>query len=307
MKPLIVIVGPTAVGKTAISLQVAARYGGEVVSADSRQVYRGMDIGTAKVTADERGDIPHHLVDIRLPDQTITLGEYQALAYVAIDDIHSRGRLPLLVGGTGQYVKAVVEGWQIPKVPPQPELRAELEALAAREGKEAVYARLLAIDPGSAGSIDWRNLRRVIRAIEVTEVSGRPFSELQVKTPPPYSLHQIGLTRPRELLYARADARIEQVFAEGFVLEVERLLAAGYSADLSSFSSLGYREVAAYLAGEHSLEQAKLLLRRHTRQFIRRQYNWFRLTDPDITWFDLEATAHNDVFEWLHRALHNEE
>ncbi len=307
VKPLIVIVGPSAVGKTTISLQIAARYGGEVVSADSRQVYRSMDVGTAKVTDGERADIPHHLIDIRLPDQTITLGEYQALAYAAIDDIHSRGRLPLLVGGTGQYVKAVVEGWRIPKVPPQPKLRAELQALAEREGKEAVYARLLTIDPGSAGSIDWRNLRRVIRAIEVTEVSGRPFSELQVKTPPPYSLHQIGLTRPRELLYARADARIGQMFAEDFIVEVERLLAAGYSADLPSFSSLGYREVAAYLAGEHSLEQAKLLLRRHTRQFIRRQYSWFRLTDPNITWFDLEKRTPEIEFDWLDKALWNED
>jgi len=299
VKFLIVIVGPTAVGKTAVSLELARALGGEVVSADSRQVYRGMDIGTAKSTAAEQALVPHNLLDIRNPGESISLGEYQKLAYAAIDDILGRGRLPLLVGGTGQYVRAVVEGWQIPEVPPQVELRSLLEEQAQRQGKEAVFARLQELDPLSAERIDWRNLRRVIRAIEVTTVLGRPFSELQTKTPPPYSLVQIGLTRPRDLLYQRADARIEQMFAAGFVVEVERLLAAGYTPDLPSFSSLGYREVAGYLAGEHDLEEAKMLLRRHTRQFIRRQYNWFRLTDPNITWFDLEEQTAGDVMAFL--------
>jgi tRNA dimethylallyltransferase len=178
-----------------------------------------------------------------------------------------------------------------------------LEEQAQREGKEAVFARLQELDPLSAERIDWRNLRRVIRAIEVTTVLGRPFSELQTKSPPPYSLVQIGLTRPRDLLYQRADARIEQMFAAGFVEEVARLLAAGYTPALPSFSSLGYREVAGYLAGEHDLEEAKILLRRHTRQFIRRQYNWFRPTDPNITWFDLEEQTAGDVLAFLGRIV----
>ena len=294
---VLVLVGPTAVGKTATSLLLARELGGEIVSADSRQVYRGMDIGTAKVTPEERGDIPHHLIDIRAPDETISLGEYKELADAIIADILARGRLPMLVGGTGQYVRAVVEGWQIPRVPPQPDLRRELEELAAREGKEAVFARLQALDPASAQTIDYRNLRRVIRAIEVTLVAGRPFSELQTKQPPPWRMVQIGLTRPRERLYTRADARIEAMLAAGWVDEVRRLLAQGYTPDLPSFASLGYREVAAYLAGDISLEEAKTRIRRATRAFIRRQYNWFRLTDPRIHWFDLEEVGPEAVLE----------
>jgi len=303
VNPLIVIVGPTAVGKTAISLDLAQKLGGEVVSADSRQVYRGMDIGTAKATPAEQMLVLQHLLDIRNLDETLSLGEYQKLAYAIIDDIHGREQLPFLVGGTGQYVRAVVEGWQVPEVPPQVELRSALEEQAQRQGKEAVFARLQELDPFSAERIDWRNLRRVIRAIEVTTVLGRPFSELQTKSPPPYSLVQIGLTRPRELLYQRADARIEQMFTDGFVQEVEQLLAADYIPDLPSFSSLGYREIAGYLAGQYDLEEAKILLRRHTRQFIRRQYNWFRLSDPSITWFDLEEQTAGDVLTFFGKAV----
>lgn len=293
--PLLVIIGPTAVGKTELSLRLAAALGGEIVSADSRQVYRGMDIGTAKPTLAERQLIPHHLIDIKEPGETISLGEYQKLAAQAMAQIHGRGRLPMLVGGTGQYVRAVVEGWQTPELPPQPGLRAELEAQAEREGKEAVFARLAALDPASAARIDPRNLRRVIRALEVTLTLGRPFSQAQSKAPPPYRILQIGLTRPRPALYARADARIEAMIAAGFVEEVGRLLAAGFGPDLPSFSSLGYRELAAHLAGEMSLDEAIILLRRHTREFIRRQYNWFSLSDPAIAWFDLETRTPDEV------------
>ena len=292
---VLALVGPTAVGKTATSLLLARELHGEIVSADSRQVYRGMDIGTAKITPEEQGDIPHHLIDIRNPDETISLGEYKELADAAIADILARGRLPMLVGGTGQYVRAVLEGWQIPRVPPQPELRRELEELAERAGKEAVFARLQELDPVSTQIIDYRNLRRVIRAIEVTLVAGRPFSELQTKQPPPWRIVQIGLTRPREALYARADARIEAMFDAGWVEEVQRLLARGYTPDLPSFGSLGYREVAAYLAGEYDLEEAKARIRKATRNFIRRQYNWFRLSNPDIHWFDLEEVGPEEV------------
>ena len=300
---VLVLAGPTAVGKTATSLLLARELGGEIVSADSRQVYRGMDIGTAKVTPAERAEIPHHLIDIRNPDETISLGEYKVLADAVIAGILARGRLPMLVGGTGQYVRAVVEGWQIPRVPPQPELRQELEELAAREGKEAVFARLRELDPASALVIDYRNLRRVIRAIEVTMVAGRPFSELQTKQPPPWRIVQIGLTRPREALYARADARIEAMFAAGWVEEVRALLARGYTPDLPSFASLGYREVVAYLAGDYDLAEAKRLIRRATRAFIRRQYNWFRLSNPAIHWFDLAEVGPEDVLTWGEQAI----
>ncbi len=291
VKPLLILVGPTAVGKTEVSLRLAQALDGEVVSADSRQVYRGMDIGTAKPSPAELAAVPHHLIDIKSPGEVISLGEYKQLAEACIADIQGRGRLPLLVGGTGQYVRAVVQGWTVPEVPPQPDLRAELAELAERAGKDALFARLQALDPASAARIDPRNLRRVIRAIEVTLVSGRPFSAWQTHVPPPFTPIQIGLTRPREQLYARADARIEGMFAAGFVAEVEKLLAAGYGPDSPGFSSLGYREVAAYLAGEHDLETAQLLIRRRTREFIRRQYNWFRLDDPAINWFDLAESV----------------
>ena len=303
---VLAIVGPTAVGKTAISLQLAHALHGEVVSADSRQVYRGMDIGTAKVSEKERQAILHHLIDIRDPDETISLGEYKRLAEIAIEDIIKRGRVPLLVGGTGQYIRAVIEGWQIPNVPPQPELRKQLEALAAQEGKEAVFARLRKIDSVSAQNIDYRNLRRVIRAIEVTITAGKPFSELQTKKTPPWRILQIGLTRPRERLYARVDARIEAMFAAGWIEEVQALLAQGYTPDLPSFGSLGYREVASHLQGQYDLEETKALIRRATRNFIRRQYNWFRLSDPNIQWFDLDEVDAEVVVNWAKRAIQSQ-
>jgi len=295
---VVTIVGPTAVGKTAASLLLARELHGEIISTDSRQVYRGMDIGTAKIMPQVMAGVPHYLIDIRQPDESISLGEYKKLADAAIADILARGRLPMLVGGTGQYVRAVIEGWQIPEVAPQPGLRRELEELAQRKGKESVFARLQELDAASSRTIDYRNLRRVIRAIEVTMVTGRPFSELQTKQPPPWRIIQIGLTRPRAALYARADARIEAMFAAGWVDEVARLLDQGYSPDLPSFASLGYREVAAYLAGEIDLDAAKMLIRRATRVFIRRQYNWFRLSNPDIHWFDLEEVGPEDVLAW---------
>ena len=296
---MLALVGPTAVGKTNTSLLIAQALNGEIISADSRQVYRGMDIGTAKIKPEEMLDIPHHLIDIRAPDETITLGEYKTLADTAINDVFTRERLPMLVGGTGQYVRAVIEGWQIPQVPPQPDLRQELEQLAQQEGKEALFARLRELDPASAATIDYRNQRRVIRAIEVTVVTGRPFSELQTKKPPPWHILQIGLTRPRQELYARVDARIEKMFAEGWVDEVRGLLAQGYTPDLPSFGSLGYREIAAYLSGEHDLAEAKSRIRRATRNFIRRQYNWFRLSNPSIHWFDLSETTPDAVLSQI--------
>jgi tRNA dimethylallyltransferase len=300
---LLTLVGPTAVGKTETSLLLARALNAEIISADSRQVYRGMDIGTAKIQPHEMAGVPHHLLDIRQPHETMTLGEYKVLAETAIQSIMARQRLPMLVGGTGQYVRAVIEGWQIPKVPPQPQLRARLQALANDGGKEAVFEQLKRLDPASAESIDYRNLRRVIRAIEVSTVAGRPFSELQTKRPPSWRIVQMGLTRPRAALYARADARIDAMFAAGWPEEVQALLARGYTPELSSFGSLGYREVAAYLAGEYDQEEAKTRIRRATRNFIRRQYNWFRLSNPAIHWFDLEETHPRQILDWLSQYL----
>lgn len=296
LPPLIVIVGPTAVGKTESSLRLAARFGGEIISADSRQFYRGMDIGTAKATPAERAAIPHFLIDVCDPAETLTLAEFQEQAYARMAEISARGHIPFLVGGTGLYVRAVVEGYGIPRVPPDEALRDELFALAEREGHEALHARLAAVDPEAAESIDARNVRRVVRALEVFEKSGTPISVLQRKQPPPYRILQIGLTRERERLYERVDRRIEAMLDAGLVAEVEGLLASGVPADCEAMSGLGYRETVAYLAGEVPDEEALAReIGRNTRRFIRAQGNWFRPGDPDIHWFDLDEQPYEAI------------
>lgn len=309
---VVAVVGPTAVGKTAVSLRLAELFDAEIVSADSRLVYRGLDIGTAKPTPEERARVRHHLVDILDPDETLGLAQYQALAYAAIDDIHARGKLPLLVGGAGQYVRAALEGWRVPQTPPNPALRALLTAAMEQRqgGKGAGEQRrgmippaavpdpwlwLLALDPKAAEWIDPRNVRRVVRALEVTLTTGRPFSELRQRRPPPYDVLQIGLTLPRDVLYARADARIDAMIAAGWPDEVRRLLAQGYDLSLPSMSSLGYREMARYVLGEIDLGEAVRLIRQATRRFIRHQANWFRPSDPRIHWFDVREDRLGDI------------
>lgn len=283
-RPLLVLVGPTAVGKTALSLRLARQFGGEIVSADSRLFYRGLDIGTAKPSPAERAAVPHHLIDLCEPDETLSLGEYQRLAYRTIDAILARGRLPILAGGTGQYVSAVVEGWGIPEVAPQPALRAALEGLA--EGEPARW--LAALDPVAAQRIEPRNRRRVIRALEVTLMTGRPISELQRKHPPAYDIRTIGLWRERRSLYERIDTRVDEMMAAGLLDEVRRLYDMGYDRDLPSMSGLGYRQLLAHLVGEMSLDEAVERIKFETHRFARQQATWFRRDDPRITWFDLD-------------------
>lgn len=295
LRPLLALVGPTAVGKTALSLELADALGGEVVSADSRQIYRYLDIGTAKPTLAERARAPHHLIDIVDPDQPLTLAEYQRLAYAAIAEIHARGRLPLLVGGTGLYVRAVLEGLQIPAVPPDAALRTRLEEEAAAAGAPALHARLAAIDPTAAARIDPRNVRRVMRALEVCLVTGRPLSAQQGAAPPPYRILRIGLTRPRPQLYARINARVDAMIAAGLVDEVRDLLARGYSPHLPALSGLGYRQIIRHLAGELSLEEAIQEIKRKTRRFVHQQQTWFHPDDPRIHWCDLSTTSHAQV------------
>jgi len=293
--PLVAIVGPTAVGKTRLSLRLAQEFDGEIVSADSRQVYRGMDIGTAKPTLDERHRLPHHLIDVVAPDETFTLAQYQELAYEAIANGLGRGRLPFLVGGTGLYVKAVVEGWGIPRVPPNEELRAELYRQAEIEGEEALHTRLREVDPAAAGRIDPRNVRRVVRALEVCLETGQPISELQRKKPPSYCILQIGLTMERPELYRRVDERVDRMIEGGLVEEVRELVERGYGYDLPSMSGLGYQQISMYLRGQVSLAEAIQLVKRHTRRFVRHQYNWFRLGDAAIRWFDVLTDAYGEI------------
>ena len=286
---LLVLVGPTAVGKTALSLHLAGRFDGEIVSADSRLFYRGMDIGTAKPSRAEQDRVPHHLIDICDPADTLTLGEYQRLAYRTVDVVLARGRLPLLVGGTGQYVTAVVEGWGIPKVAPQPALR---DALAALGGPE--LARwLAALDPESAARIDPRNVRRVVRALEVTLVTGTPISVLQRKTPPPYDMLLLGLQRARDDLYARIDARVDAMLAAGLLDEVQRLAARGYGRGVPAMSGLGYRQLLDHLDGALTLDEAVARIKFETHRFARQQATWFRSDDPRIQWLD---AAQPDLF-----------
>lgn len=300
MQKLLVLLGQTAVGKTALSLKLATEFKGEIISADSRLFYRGMDIGTAKPSAAEQALVPHHLIDVCDPDETLSLGAYQRLAYATIDQVLANGRLPILVGGTAQYVNAVVEGWGIPEVPPQRKLRKALTAL----GGEELARWLVVLDPAAAQKLDPRNVRRVTRALEVTLVAGVPISTLQDKTPPPYDICVIGLRRERAVLYERIDARIDRMMADGLLDELIALRAAGYGRTLSSMSGLGYRQLWAYLEGEMSLAEAVERIKFETHRFARHQATWFRKEEPPVHWFDMdEAGVETAVFDFVKKWL----
>jgi tRNA dimethylallyltransferase len=289
---LVALVGPTAVGKTSLALALAELLPVEVVSADSRTVYRWMDIGTAKPTPEERRRLPHHLIDVVDPDESYSLALYQEQAFQAIARIRRRGRLPLLVGGAGLYVSAVCDGLSLPDVPPDAEYRQALEGRARAEGWQVLQCELAQVDPKSASRIDPKNVRRVIRALEVFRATGRPFSEWQrPSAAPPLRSLQIGLRLDRPALYARIDARIDAWMADGFVEEVRALLARGYAPTLPAMSSLGYREVAQYLDGAIDLPTAATRFKQATHQYAKRQMTWFGAR-PAIHWLDAaEATA----------------
>jgi tRNA dimethylallyltransferase len=301
--PLLVILGPTAIGKTRLALTIARALDGEIVGADSRQVYRYMDIGTAKPTPAELTALPHHLIDFADPGYNLTLADYQQRAITAIDSIHARGRLPLLVGGTGQYISAVTEGWTVPEIAPNAALRAELEAEAERVGPAAFHARLMTVDPEAAARIHPNNVRRVIRALEVYLETGQPISELQRKQPPPYRILELGLEMERQALVARADVRVDQMMAAGFLDEVAGLLAMGYDRRLPSMSGLGYAQLAAHLIDGRPLADAVQDTKTATHSYIRRQITWFRGHDRGILWHNVEQISGEDligvVARWL--------
>ena len=303
--PLILIVGPTAVGKTELAIQIAERLNGEIVSADSRLFYRGMDIGTAKPTQEEQARVPHHLIDIADPDEIWSLAVFQQKARDAIADIHTRNKIPFLVGGTGQYIRAVTEGWTPPEVRPDERLRAELERMKNEKGIYWLYEKLSLLDPVAAEKIDARNYRRTIRALEVILTTGKPFSAQRGQSESPYRLITIGLTRPRTQLYERVDQRIEMMFANGFLDEVKRLVEQGYSPSLPSMSAIGYRECIRVINGELSEEQAKAEIRRATRVFVRRQANWFKESDPNIRWFRVEEGIVDETEVYIRSAIAN--
>ncbi|MBI5945151.1 MAG: tRNA (adenosine(37)-N6)-dimethylallyltransferase MiaA [Chloroflexi bacterium] len=305
--PLILIVGPTAVGKTELAIQLAEKLNGEIISADSRLFYRGMDIGTAKPSLEERARVPHYLIDIVNPDETLSLAVFQEKAKEIIADIHARGKLPFLVGGTGQYVRAVTQGWTPPEVEANERLRGELEKISSREerGPEWLHAELHRLDPESAAKIDARNVRRTIRALEVILTTGRKFSEQRGQAESPYRLITIGLTRPRPELYQRVDERIELMFANGFVDEVRGLLDAprSYSPSLPSMSAIGYRECVGVVKGLLTEEQAKAEMRRVTRIFVRRQANWFKESDPNIMWFQVKSGVIDEIEKTIRQLI----
>lgn len=301
--PVAVIVGPTAVGKTETSIHAARALGGEIVSADSRLFYRGMDIGTAKPTPAEMDGVPHHLINVADPHETWSLAMFQQAAQQAIAGIHARGRLPIIVGGTGQYVRAVTHGWTPPPAPPNDALRRALENLAAQHNPYWLHEKLNLLDPPAAAAIDPRNLRRTIRALEVIFSTGRRFSDQRSQAQSPYHLITLGLTRPRPELYARIDARIEKMFADGLLDEVRRLQAQGCTPDLPAMSAIGYRECAAVLNNEMTPDEAKTQMKRLTRIFVRRQANWFKETDPDIRWFAMPEQSPEQITAWLRAAV----
>jgi tRNA dimethylallyltransferase len=284
---LIAIVGPTATGKTALGARLAHALGGEIVSADSRQVYRHMDVGTAKPTPEERALARHWLVDAVAPDEAFSLGQYLDLAGAALADIWSRGAPAFLVGGSGQYVWALLEGWQVPRVPPDGDMRRRLEERAAREGPEALHSKLAALEPDVALKIDPRNVRRVVRALEVRYRTGQPLSACRARTPPVCDTIILGLDCPQGELYGRIDARVDAMVVSGLVAEVEGLLTRGYDRSLPAMSGIGYRQVCQYLSGEMGLVEAVARIKTETHRLARMQRNWFRRTDARIHWFDV--------------------
>lgn len=292
---LVVIVGPTAVGKTETALRLAEQFEGEIVSADSRLFYRGMDIGTAKPTLEERQRVPHHLIDVAEPDEVWSLGVFKTAAKQVIAEIHARKRLPFLVGGTGQYITALIEDWTVPPQQPDTRLREVLERWARQIGKESFHQKLAIIDPPAAEKIDPRNVRRTVRAMEVIFKTGIRFSEQRGKGKSPYRVLKIGLRRPRVELYERIDQRIDQMLAAGLVEEVQRLLERGFDPHAPAFSAIGYREIMLFLQGKISLEEAVQLMRKNTRQFVRRQANWFKESDPQIHWFDMNENTTREI------------
>ncbi len=299
MRRLVAVVGPTAAGKSALAITLAQRFGGEIVNSDSRQIYRGMDIGTAKPSLDDRALVPHHLYDIADPAERYSLGLYRGQASAALEEVWSRNGVAWLVGGTGQYVWALLEAWQIPEVSPQPALRAELQEVATREGVDALHAQLRAVDPEAADRIDAKNVRRVVRAIEVERVTGRPISAWQTKGVPDFEFRVLGVDRePADLIW-RINRRVEAMFDTGLVAETRSLLEGGVAADASALSSIGYSEAVREIQGEISREKAIELTKRATKRLSRRQRQWFRRQDPRITWSAELDTAEESLAEFV--------
>jgi tRNA dimethylallyltransferase len=301
---VVVVAGPTAVGKTALGIALAEEFGGEVVNADSRYFYQGFDIGVAKPDLIERRGIPHHLIDILPPDADMTLARYQDLALKTIREVLNRSKLPILVGGTPLYINAVVEGWNIPRVPPNPALRTALEAEAGTRGVETLAKRLREVDPVAAERCG-NNLRRIIRALEIYEETGIPMSTQESKGPPPFEALELGLTMPRDALYRAVDDRVRSQIERGLVAEVRSLLDRGVPDSAPAMSSLGYRQLLPYIRGESSLEQAVERIRHDTHRYVRHQETWLR-RNARLIWLDVRSPQWMTVARSRARAFLND-
>jgi len=294
-RKVLIIVGPTGVGKTALALEIAKTINSEIISTDSRLLYRGMDIGTAKPSPDELRLVKHHLIDVAEPDDPWSLSRFFQAVFETTDQLLEKGILPILVGGTGQYFRSLVEGWEIPEIEPNPELRQTLERWGNEIGPLELHRKLALLDPKSGELIQHQNIRRTIRALEVIFSTGKRFSDLRKKTKPNYDFKVIGLSRPREELYKIIDERSDEMFTKGFVKEVENLTKKEYSKDLPAMSAIGYHEILRYLAGEITLEEAKVVMKRKTRLFVRRQSNWFNRDNPLIEWYTIPPDPKDSV------------
>lgn len=302
---LVVLLGPTAVGKTRLSIELAKAFSCEIISGDSMQVYRGMDIGTAKITQDEMQGVPHHLIDVLEPDEPFSVAMFQDWCRSLVPDIQSRGHLPFIVGGTGLYIESVCYGFQFTEASADEEFRAKQQVIFEEEGPEVLHAKLAEVDPKSAARLHPNDMRRVIRALEVYHVTGEPLSvnlERQTRESP-YELCLIGLTMDRQMLYNRIEQRIDGMVASGLVEEVRQLLDRGIPRDTVSMQGLGYKEIAEHLEDGVPLETAVDKLKRDTRHFAKRQLSWFRHM-KDISWIDVgDGQNFSAIFEAAHAII----
>ncbi|WP_246369567.1 tRNA (adenosine(37)-N6)-dimethylallyltransferase MiaA [Saccharibacillus deserti] len=299
---LLVLIGPTAVGKTKLSIELAKAFSCEILSGDSMQVYRGMDIGTAKISHSETEGVPHHLIDIHEPDEPFSVSEFQERCDALIPEIAQRGRLPFIVGGTGLYIESFCYRYEFAESGADEAFRQEQARFAETDGTEALHARLRAIDPNSAERLHPNDTRRVIRALEIHKLTGETLSErlAKQKKTTPYDLCLIGLTMDRQMLYNRIEERIDQMMDSGLIEEVQALRDRGYTPDMVSMQGLGYKEIWPYLEGTCSLEEAVYRLKRDTRHFAKRQLSWFRHMQ-DIHWVDVSETENFSAnYEKIH-------
>ena len=306
-KPLIVLTGPTAVGKTGLSISLAKAVNGEIISADSMQVYKGMDIGSAKIRKEEMQGVTHYLVDILEPEEEFHIVKFQELAKAALEEIYAKGKIPILVGGTGFYIQAVTRDIDFTQAEQETSYREELEQFAKEKGAEYLHEKLREVDSKSAENIHANNVKRVIRALEFYHQNGTPISEHneeQKQQTSPYNLAYFVLTAPREILYERIDRRVDQMMEEGLLEEVKSLRERGCHRGMVSMQGLGYKEILAYLEGEYPLEEAVRILKRDTRHFAKRQLTWFR-REQDVIWVDKEQFHWNEaeILEYMMSVL----